>query len=153
MLVNPFVGLPVIVAFGLSPWVLALYELLDVAVTLFSHSNLHVPGWIDRWLRYIVVTPDLHRIHHSVHPEETNRNFGAVFPFWDMVLGTFLGQPRDGHEAMRLGLQAWRGADAQRLGALLLSPLRRDLATDRSFHEDDPSPLGVMPTAKPGESA
>jgi len=131
MLVNPFIGVPVIVAFGLSPWVLAFYELLDVAVTLFSHSNLRLPGAVDRWLRYVIVTPDLHRVHHSTWQPETDSNFGAVFPVWDLVLGTFRAAPRDGHERMELGLAELRGTDAQRLLPLLLSPARRELRPAR----------------------
>src|SRR5262245_40958501 len=80
-------GLPIVVAFGLAPWVLIGYEVLDVVVTLWSHSNVRLPQPIDRVLRYIVVTPDLHRVHHSAWVTETNSNFGAVFPIWDLVFG------------------------------------------------------------------
>ncbi len=78
MMIGPFIGLPIVVLFGLSPWVLAFYELLDIAVTLFSHSNLRVPPRINRLLRYLIVTPDLHRIHHSTWQPETDSNYGAV---------------------------------------------------------------------------
>ena len=102
-------GVPIVLALGLTPWVLMLYELLDVIVTLWSHSNIRVPGPIDRALRYLVVTPDLHRVHHSAWRPETNSNFGAVFPIWDVIFGTFRATPRDGHEHMRLGLDEVRG--------------------------------------------
>lgn len=125
--VNPLFGVPVIVAFGLPAWVLAFYELLDVTVTLFSHANLRIPRGVDRWLRYLIVTPDLHRIHHSTWRPETDSNFGAVFPVWDLVLGTFRAEPREPHATMRLGLEELRGTEAQQLGRLLLSPLRREL--------------------------
>jgi sterol desaturase/sphingolipid hydroxylase (fatty acid hydroxylase superfamily) len=120
-------GLPIVVAAGLTPWVLVLYELIDVVVTLWTHSNLRVPAWLDRWLRYVVVTPDLHRIHHSAWVSETNSNFGAVFPIWDLVFRTFRATSRDGHEAMRLGLDEVRGREAHRplwlLGSILRGPL------------------------------
>lgn len=126
-LINLALGLPIVVGFGLTPWVLMFYELLDVAVTLWSHSNVRVPGAIDCALRYLVVTPDLHRIHHSAWKPETNSNFGAVFPLWDLVFGTFRANPRDGHQVMRLGLDEVRGRDAQRPFWLLGSSLAREL--------------------------
>src|SRR6185295_16050267 len=116
-------GVPIVLAFGLSPWVLMFYELLDVVVTLWSHANMRLAGRVDRALRYIIVTPDLHRVHHSTWRPETNSNFGAVFPIWDVIFGTFRAAPRDGHEGMRLGLDEVRGADAHRpLWLLGLAP-------------------------------
>ena len=117
-------GVPIVLAFGLTPWVLALYELLDVAVTLWSHANVRVPEVVDRALRYVIVTPDLHRVHHSAWVPETNSNFGAVFPIWDVIFGTFRAAPRDRHQHMRLGLDDVRGRDAQRPLWLLGSALR-----------------------------
>ena len=118
-------GLPIVVAFGLTPSALMLYELLDVAVTLWSHSNLRLPSGVNRVLRYVIVTPDLHRVHHSAWRPETNSNFGAVFPIWDVVFGTFRPAPREPHERMRLGLDEVRGADAQRPIWLLGGALMR----------------------------
>jgi sterol desaturase/sphingolipid hydroxylase (fatty acid hydroxylase superfamily) len=120
-------GVLIVVGFGLAPWVLMFYELLDVAVTLWSHSNLRLPATLERVLRYVVVTPDLHRVHHSARKPETNSNFGAVFPVWDLVFGTFRPVPRDGHEHMRLGLDEVRGPDAHRPLWLLTSPLAEEL--------------------------
>jgi sterol desaturase/sphingolipid hydroxylase (fatty acid hydroxylase superfamily) len=120
-------AVPIVMAFGLTPWVLALCETLDVVVTLWTHSNTRLPLVFDHVLRYVVVTPDLHRIHHSAWKPETNSNFGAVFPVWDLIFGTFRAQPRDGHERMRLGLEDVRGRDAQRplwlLGSFLCGRL------------------------------
>src|SRR5262245_50881239 len=120
-------GVAIVVTFGLAPWVLMSYELLDVAVTLWSHSNLRLPVAVDRLLRYVIVTPDLHRVHHSAWKPETNSNFGAVFPIWDLVFGTFRAVPRDAHERMRLGLDEMHGPDAQRPLWLLMSPLEEEL--------------------------
>jgi sterol desaturase/sphingolipid hydroxylase (fatty acid hydroxylase superfamily) len=125
-------AVPLVVAFGLTPWVLALYELLDVAVTLWTHSNVRLPAAVDRVIRYVIATPDLHRIHHSAWEPETNSNFGAVFPVWDLVFGTFRAAPRDGHEHMRLGLDEVRGRDAQRPLWLLGSVRRASLEARRS---------------------
>lgn len=118
-------GLPLVVAFGLAPWALMLYELLDVVITLWTHSNVRLPAAIDRVLRRVVVTPDLHRIHHSAWEPETNSNFGAVFPIWDLAFRTFRDSPRDGHERMLLGLEDVRGREAQSVLWLLGSVFQR----------------------------
>src|SRR5262245_55428995 len=83
------IGIPLVLVFGLTLWILLLYELLDAVVTLFSHANMRLPMAVDRVLRFIIVTPDLHRIHHSSWQPETDSNFSAVFPIWDIVFGTF----------------------------------------------------------------
>src|SRR5262245_48978193 len=118
-------GVLIVVAFGLAPWVLMVYELFDVVITLWTHSNVRLPARVDRVLRYMIVTPDLHRVHHSTWKPGTNSNFGAVFPLWDLVFGTFRIDPRDGHEGMRLGLDDVRGRDAQRPVWLLTSIFSR----------------------------
>lgn len=118
------IGLPVIVLFGLSPWVLIFYELLDVSVTLFSHSNVRIPRALDRVLHYLIVTPDLHKVHHSSHQPETDSNFSAVFPIWDLLFGTFRTETREPLETMQLGLTEWRAPQADRFWWLLVSPLR-----------------------------
>lgn len=125
-------GVPLVVAFGLSPWVLGVYELLDVMVTLWTHSNVRLPDAVDRVIRYLLVTPDLHRIHHSAWQPETDSNFGAVFPVWDLAFGTYRSTPRDGHEGMRLGLDEVRGRDAQRPLWLLGSVARARLTAPGS---------------------
>jgi sterol desaturase/sphingolipid hydroxylase (fatty acid hydroxylase superfamily) len=127
-ILNLSIGIPFVIAFGLSPWVLMLYEMFDVCVTLWSHSNIRVPERADRLLRYFVVTPNLHRIHHSTWQPETDSNFGAVFPIWDIVFGTFRPVPKDGHETMRIGLEEVRGRRANQLTWLLVSPFTSDLS-------------------------
>lgn len=125
--VSTLPAVPLVVALGLTPWALSVYELLDVAVTLFSHANLRLPGALEGILRYLIVTPDLHRIHHSSFQPETDSNFGAVFPVWDLVFGTFLPESRDGHAAMRLGLDEVREPRSDAIGWLLRSVLQRTL--------------------------
>jgi sterol desaturase/sphingolipid hydroxylase (fatty acid hydroxylase superfamily) len=120
-------GVPFVVLLGLSPWVLAAYELLDVAVTLWTHANLRLPAAIERVVRYAIVTPDLHRVHHSAWQPETDSNFGAVFPVWDLVFGTFRATPSVPVERMTLGLDEVRGRDAQRPLWLLASVRSRTL--------------------------
>lgn len=124
-------AVPIVVAFGLTPWVLILYEVLDVVVTLWTHSNTRLPAGVERVLRYVVVTPDVHRIHHSAWKQETNSNYGAVFPCWDLIFGTFRAVPRDGHEHMRLGLDEVRGRAAHR-PLWLLGSIRSGSLSDRT---------------------
>ena len=125
-LINPFIGLPFVFGVGMVPWVLILYELLDAGVTVFSHANLRVPAWINSWLRFLIVTPDLHRVHHSSYQPETDSNYGAVFPIWDQIFGTFRLQAQEPQETMELGLSDLRGSQANNPLRLLVSPLFRD---------------------------
>ncbi len=124
--VSALIGIPLVAILGLSPWVLLLYELLDASVTVITHSNLQLPKWIDRWFCYVFVTPSLHRVHHSSFQPETDSNFGAVFPFWDIIFGTFRKATINPQQSMQIGLAELRGPETQRIIALLLSPLRAD---------------------------
>jgi sterol desaturase/sphingolipid hydroxylase (fatty acid hydroxylase superfamily) len=116
------IGLPAVLLFGLSPWVLIFYELLDVSVVLFSHSNIQIPSLMNRYLRYVIVTPDLHKVHHSSYAPETDSNFSAVFPIWDILCGTFRTATREPLETMTLGLDEVRDPQANRFWWLLASP-------------------------------
>ncbi|HEX6766843.1 MAG TPA: sterol desaturase family protein [Polyangiaceae bacterium] len=122
------IGLPFVLALGLSPWVLALYELFDIVVTLFSHANLRLPARFERVLGLFLVTPGLHRVHHSTHPDETDSNFGAVFPLWDMVFGTYRTTTREESATMPFGLAEARGTRTQSIPWLLAVPFRSDIA-------------------------
>jgi sterol desaturase/sphingolipid hydroxylase (fatty acid hydroxylase superfamily) len=92
--------------------------------SMFNHANVHLPAPVDRILRWIVVTPDMHRVHHSVEPGETNSNFGFNAPWWDRLFGTYRAQPAAGHESMTIGLSHFRDAHDQQLVALLVQPAR-----------------------------
>jgi sterol desaturase/sphingolipid hydroxylase (fatty acid hydroxylase superfamily) len=116
------IGLPAVLLFGLSPWVLIFYELLDVSVNLFSHANIRVAPLLNRYLRYLIVTPDLHKVHHSSYKPETDSNFSAVFPIWDILLGTFRTETREPLETMPLGLEDKRDPQANGFWWLLVSP-------------------------------
>ncbi|NOT58381.1 MAG: sterol desaturase family protein [Deltaproteobacteria bacterium] len=118
-------GVAVVVAVGMSPWVLLLYELLDAGVTLFSHANIRLPRSVERVLRYVIVTPDLHRVHHSSWQPETDSNFSAVFPIWDVICGTFRTETRVPHATMELGLEVPRDERTDRFFWLLGSPFFR----------------------------
>ncbi|MEZ5480297.1 MAG: sterol desaturase family protein [Thiolinea sp.] len=110
--------------FGITATTVVLFEVILNGMALFNHSNARIPG--DRWLRLLVVTPDMHRVHHSVHREETNSNYGFNISWWDRLFGSYVAQPRDGHEQMQIGLPEYpHGQSALRLLDLLLMPFRR----------------------------
>jgi sterol desaturase/sphingolipid hydroxylase (fatty acid hydroxylase superfamily) len=90
--------------------------------SLFSHANIRLPQSLDRVLRYVIVTPDLHRVHHSSWQTETDSNLGAVFPIWDIVFRTFRTETRAPHETMELGLEEVRDERTNRFLWLLGSP-------------------------------
>jgi sterol desaturase/sphingolipid hydroxylase (fatty acid hydroxylase superfamily) len=94
------------------------------ATSMFSHSNVRLPPAIDRVLRWIVVTPDMHRVHHSILRRETDSNFGFNLPWWDRLFGTYRPEPEAGHEAMILGIPQFRDPKELRLDRMLLQPLR-----------------------------
>jgi sterol desaturase/sphingolipid hydroxylase (fatty acid hydroxylase superfamily) len=99
----------------IGPPVLAvlIFEVLLNGTAMFNHSNFRLPLGIDKYLRLLVVTPDMHRVHHSVAIRETNSNFGFNFPWWDRFFGTYRAQPAAGHEGMTIGLSQFR--DEKRL--------------------------------------
>jgi sterol desaturase/sphingolipid hydroxylase (fatty acid hydroxylase superfamily) len=94
----------------LGPPVIAvlIFEVLLNATAMFNHSNVRLPPGLDRVLRWLVVTPDMHRVHHSVEDDEANSNFGFNLPWWDRLFGTYRDQPRAGHEGMSIGIHTYR---------------------------------------------
>lgn len=138
------VGLPLVLTLGLPPWLLLAYECLDMCVTVFSHANVDLPPALERALRWIIVTPGLHRIHHSTIPEETDSNFSAVFPVWDLLLGTMRTTTRHDPGVMPLGLDEVRDARSRSLGWLLAVPFRRGLEVVTPSRE--PPRSGACPT-------
>ena len=85
-----------------------IFEVLLNATAMFNHGNVRLPLALDRVLRWVVVTPDMHRVHHSVEDDEANSNFGFNLPWWDRALGTYRDQPRAGHEHMTIGIHSYR---------------------------------------------
>ncbi len=112
----------VVVLLGTPPVAVLLFEVILNATAMFNHSNVRLPLELDRTLRWVLGTPDMHRVHHSVRPEETDSNFGFNLPWWDRLFGTYRHQPRDGHIGMTLGLECFRDWRATRLDGLLLQP-------------------------------
>lgn len=118
----------------LGPPVLAviIFEIVLNAGAMFNHGNIRIPLAIDRVLRWLIVTPDMHRVHHSIHAHESNSNFGFNLPWWDRLCGTYRAQPADGHEAMRIGITTFQSEQTcQGLIGMLKIPFLRGEAEDR----------------------
>ena len=116
------IKLAAVVLIGASPWAVLVFEVLLNATSMFNHSNVRIPERIDRILRWLVVTPDMHRIHHSVIREETNSNFGFNLPWWDRLLGTYCHDPAQGQRGMTIGLDQFRNLDRLTLPRILVLP-------------------------------
>lgn len=124
ILLSMGIKLAVVAVLGPPAIAVLIFEVLLNATSMFNHSNVRIPHGLDRLLRLIVVTPDMHRVHHSIHPNETNSNFGFNLPWWDRLLGTYRAQPRDGHEGMTIGIEQFRTPRELWLDRLLIQPLR-----------------------------
>jgi sterol desaturase/sphingolipid hydroxylase (fatty acid hydroxylase superfamily) len=112
-----------VVLLGAPAVAVLLFEVLLNATSLFNHGNVRLPGWLDRVLRWAVVTPEMHRVHHSAAPRETNSNFGFNLPWWDFLFGTYRAQPAEGQEGMTIGLSQFRDERrADRLHWMLALP-------------------------------
>jgi len=114
--------LMVVSALGAPALAVLAFEVILNATAMFNHGNVHIPAGLDRVLRLIVVTPDMHRVHHSVIPKETNSNFGFSLPWWDRLFGTYTAQPQDGHEGMTIGIEQFRKGRDLRLDTMLVQP-------------------------------
>ena len=127
----------------LGPPVVAvvIFEVLLNATAMFNHGNIRLAGGIDRVLRRFVVTPDMHRIHHSVEDDETNSNFGFNLPWWDRLFGTYRDQPRAGHVGMTIGIHNHTDpSEVDRLDGMLLLPFKgeiTDYAINRRNYSDE----------------
>jgi sterol desaturase/sphingolipid hydroxylase (fatty acid hydroxylase superfamily) len=115
----------VITVIGPPALAVIIFEVLLNGTSMFNHGNIRLPLALDRVLRWFVVTPDMHRVHHSDIPAETNSNFGFSLPYWDRLFGTYRDQPQLGHEGMTIGLNAFRDADELHLHKMLIQPFKR----------------------------
>ena len=116
------VQLPLVVAGGLSPWVLIAYELLDIAVNVITHANVRWSVKVENAVQVLFATPAVHQIHHSAWQPETDSNYGAVFTFWDRLFGTFRAPAQADLDGMTIGLEEIRGPRVSALGYQLASP-------------------------------
>ena len=115
--------LAAVAALGPPPLAVLTFEILLNGTSLFNHGNAALPRPLDRVLRLLVVTPEMHRVHHSIHRHETNSNFGFNLPWWDRLFGTYREEPEDGHLGMTIGLTAFRDPARLHLGRLLVLPV------------------------------
>ena len=99
-----------------------IFEVALNATSMFNHANVKLPAGLDRVLRWVVVTPDMHRVHHSVIKTETDSNFGFNLPWWDRLFGTYKDQPQDGHDGMTIGLPIFRDPGWLRLDRMMAQP-------------------------------
>lgn len=127
IVVSMLVKLLAIVVFGALPIVVLAFEVVLNATSIFNHGNVRLPPRLDRVLRLLVVTPDMHRVHHSIDRRETDSNFGFNVPWWDRLFGTYRAQPALGHDRMTLGIDLFREERELWLDRMLLQPLRRDV--------------------------
>ena len=112
-------------ALGASVVAVILFEVVLNGAAMFNHANVRLPLPVDRWLRLVVVTPDMHRVHHSVHRREHDSNYGFNLAIWDRLFRTYTPQPSDGHTGMTIGLSEYQTPAPARLGWSLLFPFRK----------------------------
>ncbi|HWU76730.1 MAG TPA: sterol desaturase family protein [Rhodanobacter sp.] len=124
ILLSLVIKLGAIVALGAPAVAVLAFEVVLNVTSMFNHGNVGLPGPLDRIVRWLLVTPDMHRVHHSWHPDETNANFGFNLSCWDRLLGTYRAQPRDGHGGMTIGINQFRDPRELRLDRMLWQPLR-----------------------------
>ncbi|MFT5425371.1 MAG: sterol desaturase/sphingolipid hydroxylase (fatty acid hydroxylase superfamily) [Gammaproteobacteria bacterium] len=111
-----------IVLFGAPVVAVIVFEIILNISSMFNHSNIQIPVSIDHWLRWFIVTPDMHRVHHSVDKIETNSNYGFNIPWWDRIFRTYRPQPSEGHTKMKIGLNEFQGDKVVFLNWLLVQP-------------------------------
>ena len=108
---------------GPSALAIILFEIILNGTAMFNHANMRLPLVVDRIVRRVLVTPDMHRVHHSVHRAEHDSNYGFSLSVWDQMFGTYIAQPNEGHDAMKIGLR-WQDARPSKLGWSLWLPFR-----------------------------
>src|SRR5262245_207023 len=124
ILLSMMIKLAVLAALGAPALAVLIFEVLLNATSMFNHGNIRIPQALDRVLRWFLVTPDMHRVHHSIVSRETNSNFGFNLPWWDRLFGTYRAQPAAGHDAMTIGIEQFRDPRELRLDRMLLQPFR-----------------------------
>ena len=126
ILLSMAIKLGVVAALGAPAVAVLIFEVLLNATSMFNHGNVRLPLRLDRVVRWLVVTPDMHRVHHSILPRETNSNFGFNLAWWDRLFGTYRAQPQAGHGGMTIGIEQFRDPRELRLDRMLWQPFRDD---------------------------
>jgi len=123
----------VVIPLGASPFAVFLFEVILNACAMFNHANIALPAWLDRALRLFIVTPDMHRVHHSVLYREHDRNYGFNLSLWDRLFRTYLAQPEAGHQGMTIGLPPYQSEAPTRFGWSLWLPFRQQKPEARNL--------------------
>ncbi|WP_447601350.1 sterol desaturase family protein [Nitrospira sp. Nam80] len=124
VVISMAIKLAAVTFLGAAPAAVLIFEVLLNATSMFNHSNVWIPAAVERVLRRILVTPDMHRIHHSIVPHETNSNFGFNVPWWDWMFGTYREEPGQGQVGMTIGLDQFRDPRRLSLAGILALPFR-----------------------------
>jgi sterol desaturase/sphingolipid hydroxylase (fatty acid hydroxylase superfamily) len=130
ILLSMAIKVAVVIALGAPAVAVVLFEILLNASSMFNHANLRLPLAVDGALRWLIVTPDVHRVHHSVIRAETDSNFGFSLSWWDRLFGTWRAQPEKGHDGMTIGLPVFRNPEQLRLDRMLVQPFLRGDGTE-----------------------
>ncbi len=140
IVISVFIKLAAVSVLGPPVLAVIIFEVLLNALAMFNHANVRIPLPLDRVLRWFIVTPDMHRVHHSVDHGEHNSNFGFNLSCWDWLLGTYRDQPAKGHQEMVIGLKSFRDRTWQTLPKILAMPFFRPAASgNRGGSGEDPS--------------
>lgn len=143
IVLSMLIKLAAILVLGPPAVAVVIFEVLLNAGSMFNHGNVRLPAAVDRWLRWILVTPDMHRVHHSVEDDETNSNFGFNLSIWDRIFGTYRDQPRAGHLGMTIGIHDYRDPrEVDRLPGMLLLPFRGSVTDYAINRRHWPGPTG-----------
>jgi sterol desaturase/sphingolipid hydroxylase (fatty acid hydroxylase superfamily) len=142
IILSMLIKMGVVVLIGVPAVAVIAFEVVLNATSMFNHSNAAMPLWLDRIVRLIVVTPDMHRVHHSVLRHETDSNYGFNLPWWDSLFGTYRKAPEAGHEQMTIGIPMFRDPRELRLDRLLTQPFRNDVphASTRDVRSEQANP-------------
>jgi sterol desaturase/sphingolipid hydroxylase (fatty acid hydroxylase superfamily) len=140
ILISMAIKIAVVIAFGVPVVAVLLFEVVLNATSMFNHANVAMPAALDRVLRWLVVTPDMHRVHHSIVRHETDSNFGFNLPWWDRLFGTYRVAPQAGQDGMTVGLPIFRDPRELRLDRLLTQPFRNDASAAGEEGAPHPAP-------------
>jgi len=124
IIISMWIKIGAVTVIGAPMWAVIVFEITLNASAMFNHSNARLPLFVDKWLRMLIVTPDMHRVHHSVIERETHSNFGFFLSVWDRLFGTYIAQPSQGHDRMKIGLPTFKRPREQWLDKMLTQPFR-----------------------------
>ncbi|WP_135078196.1 sterol desaturase family protein [Terasakiella sp. SH-1] len=124
IIISIFYKIVVIFIFGIDVLAVIIFEILLNAMAMFNHANLKLPFGVDRMVRLFIVTPDMHRVHHSVLSQETNSNYGFFLSCWDRAFQSYTSQPMMGHDKMTIGLADFKGKSCLKLWSMLKIPFK-----------------------------